>query len=139
MHRGKNLTVDTGSWTNEQWPRTLPVGQRETGAKSWDGTDLTWLGLLQRKMTSRWPALGSRTPAEQDGTHRILPLSSSVPLSKGQEILGRNKVQVQNSWCCQLIWKQGSSLELRLPEKPCNGSLAGKDLSILTFLLSPAV
>lgn len=139
MHRGKNLTVDTGSWKNEQWPRTLPVGQRETGAKSWDGTDLTWLGLLQRKMTSRWPALGSRTPAEQDETQRLLPLSSSVPLSRGQEILGRNKVQVQDSWCCQLIWKQGSSLELCLPEKPCNGSLAGKDLSILTFLLSPAV
>lgn len=54
MHQGKTLDSDTWGWKNKQWPRTLIVRQRETGAKSWDATGLTWQGFSQRKMTCRW-------------------------------------------------------------------------------------
>ena len=53
---GKNWTADTRGWTNVQWLRTLPVGQRETGAQSWDGTDLT--GLPPKE--NDWQAAGIR-------------------------------------------------------------------------------
>lgn len=67
----------------------------DTGAKSWDGTGLAWLGLLQRTVTSRRPELASRSTvylAEQDKRQRVLTLSSLVPLSRRQEILERSKV-----------------------------------------------
>lgn len=67
----------------------------DTGAKSWDGTGLAWLGLLQRTVTNRRPELASRSTvylAEQDKRQRFLTLPSLVPLSRRQEILERSKV-----------------------------------------------
>lgn len=46
----------------------------DTGAKSWDGTGLAWLGLLQRTVTSRSPELASRSTvylAEQDKREEV--------------------------------------------------------------------
>ena len=142
----KSATFLTCSWGGKTGLQTHEVGQMCSGSGPFQrgrerrepgpGMAQTWLGCLRRKTTGRRPELDSRASAEQDGTHRLPPLSSSVPLSRGQEILGRNKVQGQDSWCCPLIWKQGSPSGFYLT---CNERFAEKDLRILTFLLSLAV
>lgn len=73
---------------NEQWPSTLPEGQRETGTKSWDGTGLACPGFLQRKMISKLHDLGLNCRE----LTRAPGLAASTPLQMEHSFLVRDSL-----------------------------------------------
>lgn len=60
-----------------QWPRTLPVGQRD-GAKSWDGTDLTGAASEERLAGGQIDSRTSANRMEHTDSRLSLLLSAVV-------------------------------------------------------------
>lgn len=100
----KSATFLTYSWGKKPDCRHMrldkcAVAQDPSSAAERDGSQVLgwhrpdWAASERERLAGG--QIDSRTSAEQNGAHRLPPLSSSVPLSRGQEILERNKVQRQ--------------------------------------------